>query len=519
MKFLHDIMLAKTGTRGACLAIVTRQTFWTYAEFQGAVDLFSTYLQKMGAGLEDRILITADTTPEAIALITACSKVGATFTVISKGTPALRVKTIIDELDPSAILSQEVSQENQAYESFGIPSGRFTLEDGITFALCPNFRGNGLRTRRLDIDLAYILFTSGSTGVPKGIAMSHLATVSFLRGLIEEYGLPEGERYATSSPLQFDYALLDIGLCLGSGGTLILPSLALIRKPGLLAEELRSLEVKHFSGVPTLWKLMLRFAPEKVTELKTLRRVVFAGEHFPIEHIAALDALLPGLRLFNIYGQSESIACTFADIPLPLADGTTHLPVGRGHSDVEMFLIDDLGGVITHPGLTGELYLRGNILFSGYWSNPRETQARLVQHPTRPELPERVFRSGDTCYFDAEGVFYFVGRKDTQIKINGNRVEIEEIEAALCRNTEVSEACVVPVVDEEQTVLHAFMVMRAVLAVSENESNRVASLRRHAMDVLPGYMRPQQFHFLEVIPLTANGKCDRKQLAEIITGR
>jgi amino acid adenylation domain-containing protein len=504
MRSFHDVILHKAALQPDAAAILQGQRRWSYRELRERVDRLAGELRRAGAGLEDRILILAETTPEAIALVTACSVVGAVFTVISPAQPAARIQSIAAELTPTCILAAPEAE----LAAMTIPTGRF-VGSGLELAGIA-FRGDGTRQRRVDTDLAYILFTSGSTGRPKGIAMSHLAVVAFLRGLIDTYEVATGDRYATTSPLQFDYALLDIGLCLGSGGTLVLPNMAYIRRPELMVRELRAMEVNHFSGVPTLWKLMLRHAADEVATLASLRRIVFAGEHFPPDLIEYLYRLLPDVRIFNIYGQSESIACSFTLLPSPLPPGLKHLPVGRGHPEVEMFLMDERDALITTPGVAGELFLRGKILFSGYWSNPEETHRRLIAHPLRPELPERVFRSGDICYADADGTFYFIGRRDNQIKVNGNRVELEDVEMALTRHAEVAEACVVATSDNGQIVLRAFVVGRSQRSTEE----LAGSLRDHLSSLLPSYMRPKHIHIIERIPLTANGKSDRRALAD-----
>jgi amino acid adenylation domain-containing protein len=506
-RFLHDVLLRHAARLPDATAIVHRDRRWTYRELAARIDALAGELRRAGAGLDDRILIATDTTPEAIALVAACSVVGAVFTVVSPAQPAARILGVAAELAPACILAAAEAELDQA----PVPIVRFgdAPDLGDLARAGVAFRGDGRRQRRLDTDLAYVLFTSGSTGRPKGIAMSHLAVVSFLDGLIASYEVAPGERYASSSPLQFDYALLDIGLCLGSGATLVIPTLAYARRPALMVQELRALAVDHFSGVPTLWKLMLRHAADEVATLG-LRRIVFAGEHFPPDLIRQLYRLLPGLEIFNIYGQSETIACSFTFVPSPLPPELPHLPVGRGHPDVEMFLLDDAGALVTEPGQAGELYLRGRIVFSGYWGNAEETSRRLVAHPLRPELPERVFRTGDICYADAGGTFYFIGRRDNQIKVNGNRVELEDVELALTRHADVAEACVVATSDDERTVLRAFVVGR-----SERPAEELAgSLRAHLSALLPSYMRPKHIHVVDRIPLTANGKSDRRALVD-----
>ena len=337
--------------------------------------------------------------------------------------------------------------------------------------------------------------------------MSHRAIVSFWNGLIEHAALAEDKRYASFSPLQFDFALLDIGLCLGSGATLILPVRGLLHKPQKLIEQLAEIGITHFSGVPTIWKIILQSASADIHKLNKLERIIFAGEHFPAENMCAIADVLPEVAFYNIYGQSESIACTFHVLaPKDYRSAKTHLPVGRCHRDMHLFLIDESGQEIIKPGITGELYIKGATLFSGYWKQPKHTLNSLIQNPLHGNYVDMVFRSGDICYFDEEGLFYFIGRKDNQIKVNGNRVELEEIEAALNRFPGVSNSCVLV----HENTLHAALAFKQL--ANDDPAQYEPTLRSFLNDDLPTYMLPKHYHFINSIPISANGKNDRHQL-------
>lgn len=464
-----------------------------------------------GAGLQpgQRMVVVADASFSSICLLMACSMVGGTFTVISPEVPLARRAAIVDELRPTLLLSDSLATDAPAGAALDPVFRRYRAEVSGPTDVAGDTR------RAVDTDAAWIVFTSGSTGKPKGIVMSHAAVLSFWSGLIEHMKLPAGSRYASLSPMQFDFSLLDIGLCLGSGTTLYLPNRALLRKPSQLLTELTRWRITHLSSVPTVWKLMLQMCSERIRTFTSLRRIVFAGEHFPVEHMRSIHRQLPEVDFYNIYGQSESIACTFEVLgPAYFLSDLPHAPVGKGHRAIDMMLWRDDGRRITEPHTVGELVIRGLPLFSGYWKMPAETSARLVSDPEHPECVQKVFKTGDSCYFDAQGCFYFVGRRDTQIKVHGNRVELEEIERHLNAFEGVSNSCVLPVQDGADTTLHAVIVVPAAETARQTVEVR---LRAHLSGLLPGYMLPRRYHLREDIPITANGKNDRQRLKSLLT--
>lgn len=510
MNFLHSLWLSRVQESHSATAIEDVSGIYSYAQLAQSAKAWREQLQSVGLRQGDRLVLVADTSFDAISVLIGCSMAGVVFTVISPEVPAARREAIVDDLDPALILLDTKAPdlvEHGHSLALDMVAIRFAMARGVTSGSSAATEATELLTE----DPAYIVFTSGSTGKPKGIVMSHRAIVSFWQGLIAHLQLSANKRYASFSPLQFDFALLDIGACLGSGATLVLPNRNLLRKPKELINQLAASGITHFSGVPTIWKLMLKSAPDAICKLNTLERILFAGEHFPAEHMCKIHDALPDVDFYNIYGQSESIACTFQVLTsADFRSDKPHMPVGQGHQDMALLLLDDDGKPVVCAGQMGELYIRGSTLFSGYWRNPEQTAARLVQNPTHQDFVDTVFRTGDMCYRDEAGVYFFVGRKDNQIKIHGNRVELEEIEAALNRYPGVSNSCVI-VSGPAKDVLHA-----AVTPCVDHTAHTVDledALRAFLAADLPAYMLPRHYHFMSDIPVSANGKNDRKLLA------
>ncbi|MCW8206076.1 hypothetical protein D8B24_03150 [Verminephrobacter aporrectodeae subsp. tuberculatae] len=508
MEFLHQLWLQDERWEVGQPAIVDSSAAYQPQQLHDQSGQCARWLQGLGVRPGNRVMVVADASFSSICMLAACSMVDATFTIISPEVPIIRRSTIVNEIEPTVILVDSLSAVAPEFLTLDPVFRRYqwsvTSLTGVDV----------FRTRAVGTDAAWIVFTSGSTGKPKGIVMSHAAVLSFWDGLIAHMQPPLGSRYASLSPLQFDFSLLDIGLCLGSGTTLYFPNRLLLHKPTQLLKVLSQWGITHMSSVPTVWKLMLKLCGKDISEFTSLKRIVFAGEHFPAEHMRSIHDQLPGVDFYNIYGQSESIACTFEVLgPRYFLSETPHAPIGKGHRAIEMMLWDSDGRRISEPDQIGELVIRGLPLFSGYWKLPKETATRLIDDPAYPEFAHKVFKTGDNCYFDVQGCFYFVGRCDNQIKVNGNRVELEEIERHLNAFDGISNSCVLTVGDGQDTELHAVVVVQVG---GQSPQSLEAQLRAHLSGVLPGYMLPRKYHLREDIPITANGKNDRQKLKSLL---
>jgi acyl-coenzyme A synthetase/AMP-(fatty) acid ligase len=426
--------------------------------------------------------------------------------------PEARARRIIGELSPKVIVKESCP---------GIPTFEAWVHAGSlnNFAIYADSHTSGatLGGYPIDADPAYVVFTSGSTGDPKGIIMSHRAVVSFMRGLIGQSIITQDARYTTLSPLQFDLSLIDICLCLGTGATLVAPGRASLRKPRALIAKLARLHVTHFCSVPTVWRILMNSAAKAVCELEALRRIIFSGEHFPLKLMLEIERALPNVDFCNIYGQSESVACSAQVVTSRSFDSSGRLPVGRGHPNIELFLLDGCGSIIGNPDITGELYIGGTPLFSGYWRDPSATNQRLISDPRHRDHSNLVFRTGDNCRRDSSGLLYFVGRLDNQVKVNGNRVELEDIERALCslEGIRIANSCTFVVQVDDQLVIHAAVVFGG----SGWREDAELTLRTAVARLLPSYMWPRKYHFVDSIPLLRNGKTDRMALSKLLEGR
>jgi amino acid adenylation domain-containing protein len=362
----------------------------------------------------------------------------------------------------------------------------------------------------IEDDLAYILYTSGSTGVPKGVMLTHRNAMSFVAWCGERIGIRSDDRVSNHAPLHFDLSILDLYLAAMGAATLVLVPDDSAYFGAALVELIKEEGITVWYSVPSALTLIAR-AVDGPLDLADLRAVVFAGEVFPTKNLRELQALLaPATTLWNLYGPTETNVCTYYQVhELPEDDRT--IPIGRACENDEVFAWTEHGAV-GGVGEEGELYVRGPTVMKGYWARPEKTAEMLVRDPRPDAYGDPVYRTGDLVRLREDGDFDFLGRRDHQIKSRGYRIELGEIEAALNAHPSLAEAVAVAVPHEEWgTAIIACVSVKDGLAVSPTE------LKRHLVSRVPRYMIPARIEFRDRLPRTSNGKIDRQKLQQEAT--
>lgn len=509
---IHEFLLAEGRSAPERPAVVEAGpdgtfTVLTYEQLEWRMSLYAIALDKLGLDIGDRVILETDNSASAVAMLLACSSLGLTFIPVSPEVPTPRLLSIIESAEPALHLQTTDGHRDAIPDQVG--TARFG-PDGVMVERRPLPR---IRHRReaVSTDAAYMIFTSGTTGRPKGVVMSHRGVLSFYRGMLQRAIVSPEDRVATTSPLQFDFSLLDIGLTLGTGATLVPVPRGLLSWPRRLLLFLTEIGATQVNGVPSIWRAALRHEPDGVAALADqIRGVLFSGEAFPLPELRQLQSLLPNTRVVNCFGPTEAMAFSLTDVPNPLPDDQHSLSIGSAYPGAEMLLIDEDGNPIHEPGVTGEIYLRGPSLFTGYWDDPEATRKALVPDPIDRRSGQLVYRSSDLAYYGKNGELYFVGRADLQVKIRGNRVELGEIERRLLEHPDVTAAAVtVRPREGADPVLSAYVVL-----APETEPFDRTVLSNFCKQTLPAYMIPRQVDVLDALPVTANGKTDRRALAE-----
>jgi amino acid adenylation domain-containing protein len=509
---MHDFMLAwarvtpdapaviEDGPQGAPAVV-------SYRQLEQRVHDYVSVLDGLGLDMGERVILESDTCASAIAMFLACSTLGLAFVPVSPETPLQRLLTIVDTTGPGLYVQAADGLREGLPRGLGL--GRFGPQ-GLMVERRPAPR---VRHRREPVgtDTAYMIFTSGTTGRPKGVVMSHRAVVSFYRGMLQHALVGSGDRVATTSPLQFDFSLLDIGLALGSGAAVVPVPRDTLRWPRRFVRFLRDMEVTQVDGVPSIWRSVLRHESEQLAALDKLRGVLFCGEDFPLPELRLLQQLLPAARLVNCYGATESMACSFTDVPNPLPPDLEKLSIGFAHPGAEMMIVDSSGRVVEEAGVQGEIHLRTPALFTGYWDDAQATRRAQVPDPLDPRSGQLVLRTGDLAYRGRGGEMYFCGRVDSQVQIRGNRVETGEVERRILEFPGITAAAVLVVQRPgREAVLGAFVSMAPGATAPKG-----TELSAFCTQSLPAYMAPKELHVVAEWPVTAHGKTDRSALAAV----
>lgn len=480
----------------------------SYRQLERRAHDYAVTLDSLGLDIGDRVILESDNSASAVAALLACSMLGLTFIPVSPDVPTPRLLAIAATAEPALHLQTVRGVREGVPESIG--TARFGPE-GVVVERAPVPRTRH-RREPVSTDAAYMIFTSGTTGRPKGVVMSHRGVLSFYRGMLRHSIVTAQDRLATTSPLQFDFALLDIGLALGSGAQLIPVPRELMHWPRRLLRFLADTGATQVDGVPSIWRPLLRHEPKGLAALAgQVRGVLFSGEAFPLPELRQLQSLLPQVRVVNCFGPTEAMAFSLTDVPSPLPEGIDKLSIGFAYPGAEMLLIDEDGRPVEEPGAVGEIHLRGPSLFTGYWDDPEATRSVLVPDPLNPRSGQLVYKSSDLAYRGESGRLYFVGRSDLQVKMRGNRVELGEIERRLVEFPGVEAAAVVvrprPGEDPE---LYAYVVP------ARDFDARPVAVSAFCKETLPDYMVPRKVELIPALPLTPNGKTDRRALAALV---
>lgn len=360
----------------------------------------------------------------------------------------------------------------------------------------------GIRSKVLDTDLMYILFTSGSTGIPKGVAVMHRCLVDYVSAYQKAVGIRREDVIGNQTPFYADMSLKDIYMSLEAGATLCIIPQNYFMSPKKLLRYLEYHGVTFLAWVPTAYRIISQFDALEKIRPKSLKYFLFSGEVMPIAVYSYWLKHYPDGVYIQQYGSTEITgACTSFVVNREYSDGEI-IPVGKPFDNTGIILLDESDREVSMQDTihSGEICIYGTCLSSGYYNNPKKTAEVFVQHPLRTQIPLLMYRTGDLGKWDEDGNLIFLSRKDDQIKHGGRRIELGEIEAAAQRIPEIKACCCVHKRDRDILVLYY---------IGRLEGTKIMKLMQN---ILPKYMVPAVYQSMEKLPVLPNGKLDRKKM-------
>lgn len=469
----------------------------TFGETMANAKAVGTYLTSLGSRKPVAVLI--DKTVNCIDVMLGSLYANDFYIVVDVHSPQDRIENILNTLDNPIVVTDEKSEE--LAKTIGLD---YLLYENIVKTAVDEDKLSSVRSAMCDMDTAYILFTSGSTGMPKGTVISHRALISYINWVTEEFKFDENTNFGSQTPLYFSMSVTDFYSTIKCGCTYNIIPKQHFSFPLNLVNFLNENKINTIYWVPTAISIMSNWKVFDVAKPEYLKTVLFAGEVMPTKQLNYwIKNLDDSITYANLFGPTETTdICTFYVVNREFADDDS-LPIGVHCDNCDVFIVNN-EGKLAAEGEEGELYARTTFMADGYYKNPEKTAEAFVQNPLNDCYPERVYKTGDIVKYNELGEIIYITRKDFQIKRMGYRIELGEIEAG-ANSVEKVKACAC-IYDKEADCL-ALVYEGAV-----KDTNIVLEAVKNKV---PPYMTPDKVLRIKEMPKNANGKLDRKALQEI----
>jgi len=479
----------------------------TYAELDDAARRLAFRLRERGVRRGDRVGLCLPKGLDSVVCAMGGLKAGAAYVPVDHSAPPERNRYIFRNCETRVVCTDEpraaaLGGGDAARAPLLVFPGDATADVGAPW-LDSSPRIEGADGPCSEDDLAYILYTSGSTVGPKGVMHTHRSAVSFVQWAVDTVEPRAEDRFSSHAPFHFDLSVLDLYVPLCVGASVVLVGDALGKEPQGLAAFIAAKRISVWYSVPSILALLAQHGRLEKHDYGSLRTVLFAGEVFPVKHLRSLKRQWPGKEYLNLYGPTETNVCTFYRIPEVVEEEReAPYPIGKACSNVEAVILDDDLRPVA-PGGEGILYVHASgPVMKGYWGDAERTAASFhVDAEGR-----RWYRTGDVVVEEPDGNLLYRGRRDRMVKRRGYRIELGEIEAGLYRHSQVREAAVVAGEAGGEVTITAF------LATRDGERLSIIALKQFCASHLPAYMSPDRFVFVPRLPRTSTDKVDYQGL-------
>jgi amino acid adenylation domain-containing protein len=517
---VHQLFEAQVECTPDAIAVIDGERQLRYAELNARANQLARVLRRLGVGPDVVVGVCLERSAEMVIALFAALKAGGCYMPLDPDYPPDRLRRMVANSAPRVVLVDAVGEQVMAAvdpadaADPGDEDGERTLPLRLSVDAWPwqhEPAGNLDAGDASDRDLAYVIYTSGSTGTPKGVMNEHRGVVNRLLWMQQAYGLSAQDVVLQKTPFSFDVSVWEFFWPLLAGAQLVMARPHGHKDPGYLAELIQRAGVTTLHFVPSMLQAFL--GHEGSAGCTEVARVICSGEALPASLVRSFHERLPGVELHNLYGPTEA-AVDVTAWPCVAGQRLDAIPIGRPIANTRIYILDERMQPVP-VGVAGEIYIGGVQVARGYLNQPELTAERFVADPFSEARDARLYRTGDLGRWRPDGAIEYLGRNDHQVKIRGVRIELGEIEARLSELAGVTEVVVVAREDEPGNPrLVAYYTAEAKTeAMPEAKTDAMPdAMRAHAAQSLPPTMVPAAYVRLAAMPVTSNGKLDRKAL-------
>ncbi|MDV3349196.1 amino acid adenylation domain-containing protein [Leptothoe sp. LEGE 181152] len=498
---LHGLFFERVANQPDQPAVIASDRTLTYQELSDLAQQLGQQLRRLGAQPNHLVAVVMAKGWEQIVAVLGILTSGAAYVPIDPNLPQERRWHLLEQGNIDLVLTQTEWEQTLKWPTtttrICVDTLKYERPEGpLEFVQRPE-------------DIAYVIYTSGSTGLPKGVTIDHQGVVNTVLDINQRFGVSQRDRTFALSSLSFDLSVYDIFGTLAAGGTLVLPKAEANRDPAHWLELIIQHQVTLWNSVPALMQMLIEYAAAASKPIQSaLRLVLLSGDWLPLKLPEQIRTTFTEAQVISLGGATEASIWSILYPIAQVSPGWKSIPYGYPMANQRMYVLDH--ALNTCPlFVPGQLYIGGVGLAKGYWHNPTKTDASFIHHP---QTGERLYCTGDIGRYLPDGVIEFLGREDFQVKINGHRIELGEIEATLVQHPAIDAAVVTAI--EERPGVKRLVAYPVTAQSAKTESQLTPELRKLLAEKLPAYMVPSTFIFLDSLPLTANGKVDRRQLPQ-----
>lgn len=475
------------------IGIQEQQRSMTFGEVSIVAKAIATGIINNGL-FREPIAIYLDKSIECFNAMLGVIYSGNYYTIVDVDMPMNRVNKIFDILKPKIVITDSTHANNLKEYCYDK-----VLIENLTNAKIEDVKIENVRKRVIDTDVLYVLFTSGSTGSPKGVIVSHKNVTTYMEWSKKAFGFDNDTVFGSQTPFYFSMSILDVYHTICTGTRLVIIPKKYFSLPGNLSAFIEENKINTIYWVPSALCQVANMNALNTPKLKGIKKVLFAGEKMPAKQLNMWMRALPNAMYANLFGPTEvTDICTYYIVNREISDDES-VPIGKACDNMEVFILKE-DGTEANGCEEGELYVRGSSVAYGYYANPEKTAEAFVQNPLQNMYPEIVYKTGDLVKYNESGELIYISRKDFQIKHMGYRIELGEIETVASAIDGVERVCVL------YNTLESKIILFYTGSIDKKELKNQIKLS------VPKYMIPNKYVLLENMPLNLNGKIDRGHL-------